>query len=446
MTATDVEVWESDPEPSPSEVDDAWSDWDRRGAKQFRQPHFLQPRVRSTLERDLPDVHAALLATGAARVDPMDRLPAAIADRAAQPGDDRFVSVTARRTTLEHVLAACADKEEGLRVRRGRTATGLTARQQDAVPRVTGVRTRSGETPADLVVDAMGRSSPLPDWLAEIGAGPVEEEKEDSGFAYYTRFFCSRDGEVPEPHTITLLTPVGSFSILTLPSDRDTWSVTLFAATGDRPLKAFRHLDRWEAVVRACPLHAHWLDGEPISDIVVMAGVLDRRRRLSDRGQPVATGIVLVGDSWACTNPSLARGLALGLDHAARLRDTVRSHADDPDELAAAWDDLTESTFTPWYQATIAIDRARLAEMRAHREGEEPLPPPDEAAAIRSRLGLAASRDATAFRALMEIVGCLTLPAGVFDSRLIATIEATTQPGGRALSSPVPTDPSCWPS
>ena len=199
----EVEVWESDPEPSPSEVDDAWSDWDRRGVKQFRQPHFLQPRVRSTLERDLPDVHAALLATGAARVDPMDRLPAAIADRAAQPGDDRFVSVTARRTTLEHVLAACADKEEGLRVRRERTATGLTARQQDAVPRVTGVRTRSGETPADLVVDAMGRSSPLPDWLAEIGAGPVEEEKEDSGFAYYTRFFRSRDGEVPEPRTIS---------------------------------------------------------------------------------------------------------------------------------------------------------------------------------------------------------------------------------------------------
>lgn len=428
----EVEVWERDPEPVPSSVDDAWSGWDRRGVKQFRQPHFLQARARSTLERDFPDVYDALIAAGAARVDPLDRLPAAITDRAARPGDERFVSVTARRTTLEQVLAESASNEEGLRVRRGRTAIGLTAREQDGVPQVTGVRTRSGETPADLVVDAMGRSSPLPDWLADIDVGPVEEEKEDSGFAYYTRFFRSRDGHVPEPRTIGLLTPVGSFSIATLPSDRDTWSVTLFAATGDRPLKEFRHLNRWEAVVRACPLHAHWLEGEPISDIVVMAGLLDRRRRLSDRGRPVATGIALVGDSWACTNPSLARGVALGLDHAARLRDTIRSHPDDPHELAAAWDDLTESAFTPWYQATVAVDRARLAEMRAHREGEEPLAPPDEAAASRIRLALAATRDPTAFRSFMEIVGCLSLPSEVFDSRLLATIEAVTQPGEAA--------------
>ena len=95
------------------------------------------------------------------------------------------------------------------------------------------------------------------------------EESEDSGFAYYTRFFRSLDGAIPEVRT-NLLTPVGSFSILTLPGDRNTWSVTLYAAAGDAPLKAFRHLDRWENVVRACPLHAHWLEGEPISEMTIM--------------------------------------------------------------------------------------------------------------------------------------------------------------------------------
>jgi hypothetical protein len=30
-------------------------------------------------------------------------------------------------------------------------------------------------------------------------------------------------------------------------------------------------------------------------------------------GVPVATGIVSVGDAWACTNPSLGRGITMGL-------------------------------------------------------------------------------------------------------------------------------------
>jgi 2-polyprenyl-6-methoxyphenol hydroxylase-like FAD-dependent oxidoreductase len=433
----DVEVWERDPESAPSSLDEAWLTWDRRGVKQFRQPHALQARVKHVLEREFPDVYEKLVAAGAARVDPLERLPRAIEDRARRPGDERLVSVTARRPTVEHVFATTAENEPRLRVRRGVAALELTARTYDGFPHVTGARTNGSEETFDLVVDAMGRSSPLPAWLSAIGAGPMYEEAEDSGFAYYTRFFRSRTG-LPEVRTTGFLTPVGSFSILTLPSDRDTWSVTLYAAAGDAPLKAFRHPDRWQAVVRACPLHAHWLDGEPISQMTIMAGVLDRRRRLSDQGRPVATGIAIVADSWACTNPSLARGLAYGLAHVARLRDTVRAHLETPSDFASAWDNVTETEFTPWYTATIATDRARLAEMRAFQRGEQPSEPVDEEAAIRSRLPLAATRDATAFRAFMEIVGCLSLPAEVFGRPdVIRAIQATTEDGeARPLPGP----------
>jgi hypothetical protein len=257
------------------------------------------------------------------------------------------------------------------------------------------------------------------------------EESEDSGFAYYTRFFRSRDDAVPEIRT-NLLTPIGSFSILTLPSDRNTWSITLYAAAGDAPLKAFRHLDRWENVVRACPLHAHWLEGEPISDMTIMAGVLDRRRRLMNEGRMVATGVVLVADSWACTNPSLARGLALGLDHVARLRDIVRDHAGSPTDLAHAWDDVTETDFTPWYAATIATDRARLAEIGTWQRGEVPAAPEDEQASIRARLPLAAMRDATAYRAQAEMIACLALPNEIFSrDEVVEAIVETTEPAER---------------
>jgi hypothetical protein len=107
------------------------------------------------------------------------------------------------------------------------------------------VTTEQGDLRADLVVDAMGRSSSLPSWLEAIGAAPIFEEAEDSGFAYYTRYFSSEDASVPTPKTLGLLAPMGSFSILTLPGDNSTWSITLFAASGDAPLKAFRHEGSW---------------------------------------------------------------------------------------------------------------------------------------------------------------------------------------------------------
>ena len=143
------------------------------------------------------------------------------------------------------------------------------------------------------------------------------------------------------------------------------------------------------------------------------------------------TGVALVADAWACTNPSLARGIALGLGHAARLRDTVRGQLGHPREFAAAWDAVTEAEFTPWYRATVATDRARLAEID-HLRGAGPAPPPpaDPAASARLRLPLAAMLDPDVFRAFLEVVGCLTHPAEVLARPgLVERILAVTGSG-----------------
>jgi flavin-dependent dehydrogenase len=114
-------------------------------------------------------------------------------------------------------------------------------------------------------------------------------------------------------------------------------------------------------VVRACPRHAHWLDGEPITDIEVMAGILDRYRRFVVEDRPVATGVVAVGDAWACTNPSAGRGLSVGILHAQRLRDVVREGLDDPAVVVRRFDAVTESDVTPFFRNQIAEDRTRIA-------------------------------------------------------------------------------------
>ena len=203
---------------------------------------------------------------------------------------------------------------------------------------------------------------------------------------------------------------MGSFSLLTLLSDNDTWSVTIFGPSADKALRPLRDATVMERVVRACPLQAHWFDGgEPIGDVEVMAGVLDKYRRFVVDDRPVVTGIVSVGDAWACTNPSAGRGISVGTIHAQRLRDAVRDGCEDAESLVLRFDELTERDVTPFYRNQIRSDRARIAEMDALRAGEEP-PPPDPTVAA---LAAAAPRDPDVFRAFLEMLSCLALPQEV---------------------------------
>ena len=399
----EVTLLERSPAPLPDDPERAWEDWSRDGVAQFRQPHYLQPRGRALLEEELPDVADALAAAGALRFDVLGVMPPTIADRAPRPGDERFVTLTARRPVLEQVFGRAAAEQVGLDVRRGVSVRGLDVRGHGEIAHVTGVVTDRGERlRADLVVDAMGRRSPLPGWIADAGAVAPHEECEDSGFLYYSRFFRSHAGGLP-PFRTGPLTPMGSFSILVLPADNDTWSVTLFTSVGDRPLKRRRERARWEAVLRACPAHMQWLEGDPITDVLAMGGIVDRYRRLVVDGQPVVTGVALLADAWACTNPSAGRGMTLGMLHARHLRDLAREGDDDPLRFALAWDEVTETHVTPWYRDTVKEDRARLREIDALRCGaERPAPP-----AVVAALPTALVHDADVFRAFIETRACL---------------------------------------
>lgn len=412
----EVTLLERDPAPVPETLEEAWEEWDRGGVSQFRLAHFLHARASDVIAREFPDIREAMIAAEAAVVDNIARLPDEITGPR-RPVDDRLVTLTARRTTIEQIFGATADAEPQLEVRRGVAVDGLLTGPSagGAVPHVAGVRLAGGEElRADLVVDAMGRRSPLPKWLEALGCAPVAEEAEDSGFIYYGRFFRAADGgSVPQPIG-SMLAPIGSFSVLTLPSDQRTWSVTLFVSAGDQPLKALRNVEAWTALVDACPLHAHWLDGEPITDVMAMGGVLDRHRRFFTDDGPVATGVAAVADAWACTNPSLGRGISLGLWHAARLRDVVREELDDPLEFADAWDHMTEREFAPWYRSTVATDRARLAEIEALRNGLEPPGPADFESGLEAALFRTLAYDPELLRAGLEMTGCLALPQEVF--------------------------------
>lgn len=387
-----VTVLERDAASVPSDPEAAWERWDRGGVTQFRQAHYLHPRGRHVLDAELPDVRAALEAAGALRFDPLQVMPPTITDRAPREGDERFVTWTARRTTIEQVVARAAEAQDGLDVRRGVEVAALETR----AGRVVGVRTGDGERLAgELVVDAMGRGSALPRLLGE---GRAQEATDPGGFLYYTRYFRGEQPAIRGP----LTAHHGTYSILTLPADRGTWAVTVYGSTRDRSIKAARDVGHWTERVLRTGRHAHWLDGEPLTGVMAMGGVMSRMRAI-DHG---VGGLVSLGDAWACTNPAMGRGMSFGLAHAALLRRSARAHAGCPAELTASFAADTERELAPYHRATMATDRARLAEIDALLAGEEPSP--------LAPLQRAMSVDADVFRGALEIIGCLALPQEVF--------------------------------
>jgi 2-polyprenyl-6-methoxyphenol hydroxylase-like FAD-dependent oxidoreductase len=403
----DVTVLERDPDPLPASAQTAWDEWGRKGVAQFRQPHNFMPGLRLLLDREMPDIQPALASAGASRFDMLNPLPPVFTDRSSRPIDDQLWTLTARRPAGEWVFANAALSTPQITMRRGVQVTGLLtgASVIGGAPHVVGVRTANGEElRADLVVDATGRQSRAAQWLEAAGGRRPHEEQADSGFTYYTRYFR---GEVPS-RRVGALTPIGTMSLLTLPGDNGTWSVTIFTATGDQPLKNLRHEEQWSRVVRACPLHAHWLDGEPVTPVLAMSGIVDRYRRFAVDGAPVVTGFVAVADAWACTNPSAGRGLTIGFKHAVTLRDVVRDTAGDPRALVEEFDRRTEEDVAPWYHAQIAMDRARYAQMEALREGRAPQPPSDPLARSIGALFATMMTSPDLFRTALEYIATIT--------------------------------------
>jgi flavin-dependent dehydrogenase len=256
---------------------------------------------------------------------------------------------------------------------------------------------------ADLVVDAGGRRSALPSWLDAVGARPVAEERDDCGFVYYARHFRSADGSHP-PLFGPPLQHYESVSTITLPADNGTWGVGLITSARDTAMRPCRDPDTWTQVVEAFPLVAHWIDAEPISDVAVMAGIEDRQRSYVVDEAPVATGLVPVGDAWACTNPSIGRGCSIGLMHAEALRDLVRAHDfDDAVGFALAWDEATRTRVEPYVRETLHFDRHRLAEIEAHCDGRV-YETDDEEWWLGEAFAAASALDPDLFRAFLDTI------------------------------------------
>lgn len=422
----EVVVLDRDPAP-PDVVDDAWTDWSRRSVSQFKQVHFLTPGGRALLQEHLPAVLDAMLAAGAVRYNAIELL----ARRLPGGGDGVDFSpfetiTTCRRAVMEFGFLAAARSTPGVEVRHESAVAGLTAGPSvtDRVPHITGVTTEAGDTiAADVVIDAGGRRSPVGGLLAALGTRAPEEHAEELGFVYQTRYY--RGEALPEVRE-SVLSPAGSISLLTMPGDRGHWSVTLYHSTSDKAMRRVRDPEVFDRVVRAHPNHAHWTEGTPASDVITMAAAVNTQREFVIDGQPVATGLVPVGDAWGFTNPSLGRGITLGIMHAVDVAPIVAEHLGDPVTMAEEWERVTAERAVPWHESTVQFDRIRGPEIEAFCRGlPDPHDPNDLAVAGPRAFASAAHYDPQCLAWFGEVASCISRPDDIVarDGVLAKVVE-----------------------
>ncbi len=350
-----VTVFERDDTPMPPDPDAAFA-WQRTGAPQVRHSHAFLARLRNLLRDRAPDVLDALFAAGASEIEFTANLPETLTDRSYREGDDELVALACRRTTFEWVLRRLVLAEDGVELGHGAAAHTLDARP-GSVPTVIGV----DGLPADLVIDARGPRSSSAEWLAAIGAAPVDEELHESGIVYFSRFYRVSEGRAAPPYVGPTAADLGYLKYAIFLGDNRTFSITYAVESHDEELRrALATAGGFETVARSLVAIEPWrADGiaEPINDVHVMAGLRNRYRPLVGAdGAPLVHGFVAVGDASLCTNPLYGRGCSLAFVHVFGLADALRTHAPDADALARGFADFTERELVPWFRSAVLQD------------------------------------------------------------------------------------------
>ena len=423
-----VTVLERDDTDVPATADEAFDHWDRRGAAHARQSHAILARLRRILRERAPDVLDALLAQGATELSVERILPPDIVDRDPRPGDDDLVLLCCRRLTIEWVLRKAVTSEPGVFWRGGVGVAGFVAEGTD----VRGVRLEDGTiVEADLVVVGGGRNSPVMEWIGALGGAvqPVEEMS-DAGIVYLSRFYRLRGGQ-----ELPLLTKdgaggdLGYIAFAGFYGDNDTFSITFGVPTNDRELMAMRDEHAWEAAIRTLkPLDPWTADGlaEPITGVESMARLRNRIRRFVVDGEPVATGVVVIGDAAVATNPWYGKGCSQAGIAADALSEALVEHGRDRVALALALDAAVRTELEPHYALAVRQDTDRMKMHAAMHDGAEP---DAMASATRDFIinGLipATRVDADVFRAFFRAFNMLDAPDALMANQKVVQAAVT---------------------
>ena len=420
-------------------ADELFDDWERPGIAHFRQPHNFLGLARRVLLDEAPEVLDAVLGLGASENRQYELLPGG-----AEAQDELFVSIWARRPLFESALRRAVEDEANVNLLTNTRVVGLVSAQVSRGVAVTGARTDSGEEiGADLVVDALGRTSPLVSWLTSLGARPPVERRAECGLIYYSRHFRFRPGvEMPTVRSLHRVprAEIGYMAFGMFIEDNRTFALVLMIPPWDRDLRMLRFEKAYMAAALAMPSLVPWVhpdQSEAMTPVLPMGSLQNVHRSLMLDGEPVALGIQPVGDALCHTNPTFAYGASLSIHHGFTLA-RVADRGDDLRSVAPAFDVAVGADAAARFDVVSAEDRDRLR----HWKGEPiDVRDPSDSMPLFLRMTAfpAAAKNPDLFRAVARQVNLLGPPDALQqDEALIERVRTIAADEG----SPPPAGPS----
>ena len=210
--------------------------------------------------------------------------------------------------------------------------------------RVTGVQLDSRETvDADLVVDATGRGTRLPVWLAQWGFDCPREDTVDVGIGYATHQLRIPDGLIAEKVIVAGASREQPRGLGMLYYEDGTWGLTTFGVAKVEPPRDFSGMCALADEILPAHVAAAIRQGEPIGDVAFHKYPTSRWRRY-DKLDRFPAGILPFGDAVVSFNPTFGQGMTMTSLQAGHLR---RALAAPRADLAREFNDATAKTTYP---------------------------------------------------------------------------------------------------
>jgi 2-polyprenyl-6-methoxyphenol hydroxylase-like FAD-dependent oxidoreductase len=321
----------------------------RGGVPQGRHVHLLLSAGGATLADLFPGFGEDVVAAGGLIIDGASDLKHYDEGDFLADGTGRIPIYTASRPVFERVVRRRVTEVDGVELRPNCRWTDYLT-DDDGVAGVA-VATADGEATtlaADLVVDATGRTSRTPTWLADHGFERPETDEVRVNIAYSTVRLERDAGDrrmlfvAPSPPRIR-----GGAAF---PIEDDRWQVTLFGLHGDHPpadadgltdFAASLPIPHLERLLRTRPLLT--------DDVAHYPFPTSLRRRYEDLDE-FPDGLLVVGDAVSSFNPIYGQGMTVAALEALTLHHAL---ADGRENLAARFfEDATTVVDTAW---TLAV-------------------------------------------------------------------------------------------